>query len=70
MLKNLKREKPWAVLKVSRREYEAAKPWKRAGVSRAVFEELVFDLSDGFVDHCHMEVDAEKLVEGMFGKVE
>lgn len=68
MLKNLTREKPWAILKVSRREYEAAKPWKRAGVSRAAFEELVLGLPDGFIDHCHMEVDAEKLVEAIFRK--
>jgi hypothetical protein len=70
MLKNLKREKPWAVLKVSRRQYETTKPWTRAGVSRALFEELVLGLPDGFIDQCHMEADAEKLIEAMFGKVE
>lgn len=65
MFQNLKRE---TVLKVSRRQYETAKPWKRAGVSRALFEELVFGLPEGFIDYCHMEADAEKLIEAMFGK--
>ena len=31
MLHHLKREKPWVKLKVSHRQYETAKPWKRAG---------------------------------------
>jgi len=70
MLKKLKQEKPWAVLKVSRRQYETTKPWTRAGVSRDLFEELVLGLPDGFIDQCHTEADAEKLVEAMFGKVE
>jgi hypothetical protein len=42
MLKSLKREKPWAILKVSRREYETAKPWKRAAC----------DLVEGSIPHC------------------
>ncbi|KHK01317.1 hypothetical protein NY78_3299 [Desulfovibrio sp. TomC] len=37
---------------------------------RQKFEELLTSLPDGFVDHCHRDVDAEKLVEAMFGKVE
>jgi hypothetical protein len=40
-LKKLKREnKPWAVLGMSRREYEVKRPWKVAGVSRDHFEEI------------------------------
>ena len=70
MLKKLKQEKPWAVLKVSRRQYETTKPWTRAGVSHDLFEELVLGQPDGFIDQCHTEADAEKLVEAMFGKVE
>lgn len=70
MLKNLKREKTWAVLNVFHRQYEMNKPWVQAGISRALFEELVLGLPKGFVDHCHIENDAEKLVEAMFGKVE
>lgn len=68
MLQNLKREKLWAILKTTRCQYEKVKPWKRAGISRARFEELFDSLSDGFIDHCHMEADAEKLAEAMFGK--
>lgn len=70
MPQNLRREKPWAILKVSRRQYESARPWKRAGISRDRFEALVLDLPDGFVDHCHLEADADRLVEALFGEVE
>lgn len=67
MLQDLKKEKPWAILKVTRREYEATRPWKEAGISRARFEELLALMPDGFVDHCHREADADALVKAMFG---
>jgi hypothetical protein len=58
--------KPWAALKVSRREYEAARPWKKAGISRKRFEEIVSMLPDGFVEHIRLEADAERLLEAAF----
>ncbi|WP_043637963.1 hypothetical protein [Desulfovibrio sp. TomC] len=70
MFQRLKNEKPWAILKVSRRQYETKRPWVAANMPRQKFEELLTSLPDGFVDHCHRDVDAEKLVEAMFGKVE
>ena len=66
-LLRLKQEKPWAILKVSRRQYEMKRPWKRAGLSRSTFEELLLSLPDGFVDHCHRDADAEKLANAIFG---
>jgi hypothetical protein len=57
MLPNLKREKPWAILKVSRRQYETTKAWKRAGISRRLFEGTVTSLPGGFVDARHREAD-------------
>jgi hypothetical protein len=70
MLKNLKNEKPWAILKVSRRQYEAARPWVTAKLPRQRFEELLACFPDGFVDHCQREAEAERLVEAIFGKGE
>jgi hypothetical protein len=32
MLKTLKNEKPWAILKVSRRQYETKRPWVAANM--------------------------------------
>ena len=58
--------KPWAVLKVSQRDYETAKPWKKTPLSRKEFDELVLSLPDGFLDQLLLEADAERLVEAMF----
>jgi hypothetical protein len=30
------------------------------------FEEIVCALPEGFVDHCHMEADAERLASAIF----
>jgi len=68
MLKNLKREKPWAVLKTSRRLYEEGKPWKRVNMTRAQFERLISDLPDGLIDDCYREIDANQLMAAIFGK--
>lgn len=50
MLKNLKREKPWAKLRMSRKEYETRQPWKNSGVSRTKFEEYVAHFPDEAID--------------------
>lgn len=60
--------KPWAVLRVSRRQYYTERPWKRAGMTRARFEDLIAILPDGFVDECHRAADAEKLAKALFGE--
>lgn len=70
ILKDLKREKPWAILKVSRQRYEEARPWKQAGITRALFEELVRGLPDDFIAHCHLEADTERLIDAIFGRLE
>ena len=33
--------KPWALLRISRKEYETIKPWKQMKISRAKFEEML-----------------------------
>ncbi len=70
MLKTLKNEKPWVILRVSRRQYETAKPWVRAKLPRKKFEELLAMMPDGFIDHCHREAEADRLVEAIFGKAD
>ena len=70
MFEQLKKEKPWAVLKVSRRQYETKRPWVAANLPRKEFEELLTMLPDGFVDHCHREAEAERLVAAIFGATE
>jgi len=59
--------KPWATLKVSRRQYVAARPWKKAGMSRERFEEMIAILPDGIIDEIQLEADAERLIAAAFG---
>ena len=58
--------KPWAVLRVSRREYAAARPWTKAGMSRQEFESLILELPDEFFSHLRDEADAERLADAIF----
>ena len=69
LFKKLKREnKPWAVLGMSRREYEAKRPWKVAGVSRDHFEEITVMVPAEIIERLKEEAQAELLVEQIFGK--
>lgn len=70
MLKNLRLEKPWAKLRMSRKDYETRRPWKNSGVSRAQFEEYVAHFPDEAIDALYREAEAEKLVESIFGALE
>jgi len=62
--------KPWATLKISRRQYETARPWKKSGMSRQMFEELLatLPLPEGGVDQLRREADADKLLRAAFGE--
>lgn len=59
--------KPWAILKVSRKLYATARPWKNAGISREQFEQILAVLPEGFIDAIHLEADAERLIAAAFG---
>jgi len=68
-VKNLKRDnKPWALLGLSRRDYEARRPWKAAEVSRAEFEDMLFQVPPELIDEIKLTAHAEALVESVFGK--
>lgn len=60
--------KPWAKLKLTRKQYSASRPWKRCGIDKKVFEDVVLALPDTFFDAVRLEADAEKLLEGVFGQ--
>ncbi len=70
MIRDLKKEKPWAKLRMTRRQYETARPWKKAGMARGRWEELVLLFPDDAIDALKLEADADKLVEAMFGQVD
>mgnify|MGYP001251427427 CR=1 FL=1 len=64
----LTKEKPWAILGITRQHYEAVKPWKAAGISKDAFAELVRLAPPEAIKALKDEADAEVLVEAMFGK--
>lgn len=71
MFKRLTQEKPWAKLRLTRRQYESRRPWMKSGVGRKQFEAFVLDMPDDAIDALYREADAEKLVDALFGvKVE
>jgi hypothetical protein len=66
-LKNLKAEKPWAKLRMTRKQYEQLRPWKNTGMSRERWEEVASFLPDEMIDLMYRDIDAERLVSAVFG---
>ena len=64
----LEKEKPWAILGITRREYDKARPWKKAGVSRETFAEMVRAVPPEAIKILKDDAEAEILVEAIFGK--
>ena len=61
----IQKDKPWAHLKLSRRQYETAKPWKKAGLSRDHFEGIVLALPNEVIEDLKLYADAERLAEAL-----
>lgn len=60
-------EKPWAILGISRKQYESCRPWKKAGVSRERFDEIVRLVPSEATNSLQEEARADILVEAIFG---
>lgn len=60
--------RPWAKLKLSRKSYEARRPWKAAGMPRAQFEALIEAMPVEVLDGLKLEAQAQMLLESVFGK--
>jgi len=61
-------EKPWAILGISRRQYDTAKPWKKAKMSKEEFAKLVCMVPPEAIKRLKDHADAEWLLEAAFGK--
>ena len=68
MFEKLKKEKPWAKLRMTRREYEAKRPWATTGLSRKQWEANLDYFPDEAIDALYREAEADLLVEAIFGK--
>lgn len=59
-------DKPWAKLRISRKQYAAGRPWKKAGMDKKTFENVILALPDSYFDALKLEADAEKLLGVIF----
>jgi len=66
-LQALKAEKPWAKLRMTRRQYETARPWKNSGMGRQKWEEIVMLFPDETIEDIYRDVEADRLIEAIFG---
>jgi len=60
-------EKPWAILGITRRQYDTAKPWKRAKMTKEAFAKIVCMVPLEAIKSLKEHADAEMLLEAAFG---
>lgn len=63
-------EKPWALMGISRKDYEKARMWKKTKLSRKEFDALLSSLPVEFFKEIQLIADGERLTESIFGKLE
>jgi len=66
----LREEKPWAVMGISRKQYETARLWKKVKMQRDKFDDLICSLPPEFFSEMNLIADGEKLAEAIFGNIE
>ena len=64
----LSREKPWAILGITRKKYDTIKPWKKAGMTKDKYAEMLNLMPHEAMQILKDEADADRLVESIFGK--
>ena len=64
------KEKPWAVMGVTRRQYESARMWKKTKLTRKEFDKLISSLPPEIFKEMQLEADGQRLIEAVFGKIE
>jgi ribosomal protein S25 len=62
----LKKEKPWAILGWTRKEWKAKKPWKQARVTEEKMIDFLACLDNETIQKIKDEAQAESLVEQIF----
>lgn len=66
MKDNFSGNKPWAWLHMSRRQYDKARMWKKAGMSREDFGRKILLLPQEVIELVRENVEAEILVDAIF----
>lgn len=62
------KEKHWAVMGVTRRQYESARMWKKTKLTRKEFDKLISSLPPEIFKEMQLEADGQRLIEAVFGK--
>ncbi len=65
-LQGLKAKKHWAKLRMTRRQYETARPWKHSGMNRQKWEEVVLLFPDKTIEGIYREAEADRIIEAIF----
>jgi hypothetical protein len=60
--------KPWQRMRITRREYFAARPWKKAKMSRTKYERIIMAVPQEYLDEVRITAEAEAFVDSVFGK--
>lgn len=53
---------------ISRTQYFAIRPWKKAGMSRAKYEKIIMVVPREILTEIRITAEADALVDRMFGK--
>lgn len=64
--KQFNAQKPRAWLRMSRAQYERARPWKKCNLSRAEFDRIALALSQEIVAELHEHATVGILVDAIF----
>jgi hypothetical protein len=64
---HFKKEKPWALLGWTQKQWKTFKPWKEAGVTEEKFSEFVRYLDYETIQKIKDNAAAEVLVNNIFG---
>ena len=64
----LQKEKPWAAIGWTRKQWKRSKMWKKAGVSEEKMAQFIAALDQETITELKGHATAEALVENMFGE--
>lgn len=64
---HLQKEKPWAMLGWTRKQWKKSKMWKQAGMSEEKMAQFIAGLDQETITELKNHATAEALVENMFG---
>lgn len=62
----LQRDRPWAHVGMSRREYEGRRAWAKLGMDRAAFEAMILAKPSDYFVEMKRSAAAQALVDALF----